>query len=420
MLIKNFKKLATTPERKLALEVANAGLEAIDPEKILQQNVVLNGDVLTIKNERFNLKEINDIYVIGIGKAAFVSGQALEKILGPKITAGAILDIHKGKLKHLKAYQGTHPLPSGKNLKATEEILKIAFRAKKDDLIINLISGGASALFCAPKKLSLKEVQQLTDQLLKSGADIYEINTIRKHISRVKGGGLAKIEYPAHVISIIFSDVPGNDLSFIASGPTVLDTTTKQDAQRIANKYNIEDIVFYETPKDKKYFDNVSNILLLSGKTAIEAMEKKCQELKIPSAIYSYALRGEARIVGRKILQRLPKTGIMLASGETTVTVEGSGKGGRNQELVLGALPYLENTVFISVASDGHDNTEAAGAVGDGNSLSRAQKMGLNWREFIDNNDSFHFFEKLGDLIITGPTGSNVSDLIVILRSPTS
>lgn len=417
MIIKNFKKLATNEERRIALEIAEAGLEAVSPEKTIQEQVSLKKNILTVKDKNYDLSEIKNIYVLGFGKAAYETAKPLEKILGAKITDGIILDINQGKFKYLKSFSGSHPLPSEQNIQISKKIVDLAQRATQDDLVICLISGGASALFCLPHRLSAKRMTDLTDKLLKSGADIHEINTVRKHVSQVKGGGLAKFCYPAKVISLIFSDVPGNDLSFIASGPTVQDKTTKKDAQRILAKYEIdEEINFFETPKQEKYFEHVQNLLLLSGKTAIEAMKTKCASLKISCTIYSYALKGEAKVVGRKLLQRLPKKGAMIASGETTVKVEGNGKGGRNQELVLGTLPYLEKTVFISVASDGLDNNEAAGAIGDENSLKRAQQKGLNWREYIDNNDSFHFFEKINDLIITGPTGTNVADLIVIYK----
>jgi len=417
MIIKNFKKLAKTPRRKIALEIVNAGIKAINPEKAIRENILFKNNIFQIKNKKFDLSKIKHLYVLGIGKAAYKTGKALEKILGSKIKEGVLLDIENGALKHLKAYKGTHPLPSQKNFNVSKRIVNIAKKATKNDLIIMLISGGASALFSLPHKIKIDNFRVLTEELLKSGADIYEINTVRKHLSQVKGGGLAKIAYPAKVISIIFSDVPGDDLSFIASGPTVKDKTTKKEASRILKKYDIEqEFEFYETPKDEKYFKNIDNILFLSSRDAIEAMQEKCKTLKIPCFVYSYALRGEAKIVGRKLIQRLPKNGVMVAAGETTVKVEGDGKGGRNQELVLGALPYLEKTVFVSLASDGHDNTTAAGAIGDENSLPRAIKKNIAWREYINNNDSFNFFKQLDDLIITGHTGTNIADLIVIYR----
>lgn len=417
MIIKNFKSLASTPERKITLEVANAGLEGIVPNLVIEENISFKNDWLIIKNNKFNLANIDKLYVFGVGKAAYESAKALEKILKNRITEGVVLDIKKGRLKYLKSFEGDHPLPSARNISASEKIVAIAKKATKNDLIITLVSGGASSLFCLPHKLNIAQLKSLNDKLIKSGADIQEINTVRKHISQVKGGGLAKIAYPAQVISLIFSDVPGNNLSFIASGPTVQDKTTKKDVLKILKKYDIDDdFALFDTIKEEKYFKNVNNILLLSGITAIEKMQEKCKELKKPCTVYSYALRGEAKIVGRKLLQRLPDKGFMIASGETVVKVEGDGKGGRNQELVLGSLPYLEKTVFVSLASDGHDNTTAAGAIGDENSLPRAIKKGIAWREYINNNDSFNFFEQLDDLIITGPTGTNVSDLIVIYK----
>jgi len=417
MNIKNFKKLAKTPERKKVLEIVDAGIEAVKPEIAIKENVSLKKEILLIKNKKFDLSKINHVYVLGIGKAAYETGKALEKILKDKITDGILIDINKGKLKYLKSYKGDHPLPSKENTEISKKIVDLAKKAKEDDLVICLISGGASALFSLPNEISLGTLKKLTQLLLKSGADIYEVNTVRKHVSQVKGGGLAKFCYPAQVVSLIFSDVPGDDLSFIASGPTVKDKTTKKEAERILKKYDIENgFDLIETPKQDKYFKNVSNLLLLSGRIAVQAMEKKCKDLKIPCSVYSYALRGEAKIVGRKILQRMPKKGALIASGETTVKVEGEGKGGRNQELVLGALPYLEKTVFVSVASDGLDNTEAAGAIADENSLKKAYNKGLVWREYIDDNDSFNYFKEIGDLVMTGPTGTNVADLIVIYK----
>ena len=418
MIIKNFQKLASTPARKIALKIAEAGLEAIKTEKVLEKNVLLKEEVFGVQNKKFSLKNFKNIYLVAIGKAALESAKFLEKLLGGKIKEGIVVDIKKAQFKNLKSFKGTHPLPSIINLKAGKEILKLLKKAKKDDLIITVISGGGSALMCLPKKIKLKKLERLNRKLLLSGAPIQEINIVRKHLSLLKGGNFAKEAYPATVISLIFSDVPGDDLSFIASGPTVRDESTKADARRIAHQYKLgQDLNFFETPKEKKYFKNVHNFLLLSGKNLLLAMKEKATSLGFEVKIYSYALRGEARTVGRKILHRLEEKGVLLAVGETTVTVRGRGKGGRNQELVLGALPYIDkDVVLLSLASDGLDNTEAAGALGDGTSLSRARKMGLEWRVYLDNNDSFHFFEKLGDLIITGRTGVNVADLLIALK----
>ncbi len=308
MIIKNFKKLAKTSERKITLEVANAGIEAIKPEKVIEKNISFKKNVLQIKNRKFDLSKIRHLYVLGMGKASYKTGKALERILGDRIKDGILIDIEDGKLKHLKAYKGTHPLPSQKNINVSKKIVDIAKKAEKDDLIIILISGGASALFCLPHKIEVSDFKILTEELLKSGADIYEINAVRKHLSQVKGGGLAKLAYPAKVVSIVFSDVPGDDLSFIASGPTVKDKTTKKDARHVLKKYDIEDeFEFYETPKEEKYFKNIDNILFLSSRNAIEAMEEKCKELKISCFVYSYALRGEAKIVGRKLIHLFRK-----------------------------------------------------------------------------------------------------------------
>jgi len=281
--------------------------------------------------------------------------------------------------------------------------------------------------------IPLKKYIQVNQELLKSGANIYEMNTIRKHLDLVKGGGLLKILYPAKVISFIFSDVPGNDLSFIASGPTVKDKTNITDALRIIKKYKLksvrkEDLI--ETPKEEKYFKNVKNILALSNLTALRAMKEKAESLGLKAKILTDNLKGDVKEVAKFLFQEIKrsKEKVLIVGGETTVKVKGKGKGGRNQELVLWFLKtqtyaYLTQTyedpnfIIISINSDGWDNTEFAGAIGDKLTLEKAEKLKLDIDKFLENNDSFHFFEKTKDGIITGRLPVNVSDLIILYRA---
>lgn len=359
MKIKNYKELACNELREKALEIAEAGLQAIDTRQAILNNKL-------IKN-----LSAQRIFVIAIGKCSYEASSALEEVLD--IYKGISLDVKKGELKKIKSIQGTHPLPSEKNIKATKEIINLLDTTREDDLVLFIISGGGSTLLC-----EREEEKEIVSKLLKSGKDIYEINKIRKTLSSARAGGLAKYAYPARVVSLIFSDVPGNDLAFIACGPTV------------------------QHDQEDKYFKKVKNILFMSNKTALEAMHKK-SGLKI----ITDNLQGEAKEVGAKIINQPG-----LYGGETTVTVKGNGKGGRNQELCLGALENINSSqLVLSIASDGWDNSSHAGAICD--IMTKRKK--INYKKYLKDNNSFEFFKKTGDAIITGQTGSNVSDLIIVL-----
>lgn len=415
MIIKNFKRLATSRERKLALLIAEAGLQAIKTDNVIRKNVKLSYNTLKINGKNYNLNKYKRIFVIGAGKASYSTAKEIEKILGKKITNGVVIDISPGKLKRIKVVRGDHPVTSKKNLIATKKMIDVVSNLNKEDIVICLISGGASALLSYPA-IPLSEMIRLNKRLLKCGADIKEMNSVRKHVSRVKGGNLAKIVYPAKLVSIIFSDVVGNDLSTIASGPTVKDNTSVNDAEKIIRKYKLGSVRLFETPKNTKYFRNVDNLLLLSNKVAVDAMAEKARRLGLDAMKYSTSIHGEARLVGKKIAGMVRLRTAFIAAGETTVTVRGhGGKGGRNQELVLSAIEHAKGTM-IAIGSDGMDNTDAAGAIIDRNSAKKAARLKLNTKDYLKNNDSYHFFKKMRDLIFTGPTGSNVSDLIVYIK----
>jgi len=417
MLIKNFKQLATTSLRRSVLLIAEAGLQAIDTRAVIEEKVKLEQDILNVSGQQFDLKKFRRIFFVGIGKAALNSAQALEKILGQRITQGIALDIKKGKLKYIESLAGDHPFPSQRNVAVADKIKKMLGGLKKNDLVITAISGGGSALLCSLPKATCQEETLITNLLFERGANIEEINILRKHISDLKGGGLAKLAYPATIVSLIFSDTPGCGLDTVASGPTVFDTTTIVDARKIIKKYSLPKLDLFETPKDQKYFKNVHNFLLLCNMDALRAMFAKATELGFKAKVCGNCLSGEAREVGRH-LARLSKVGeAIIGGGETIVRIKGTGKGGRNQEVVLGAIEHLPpQTVIISIASDGKDNTDAAGAIADDLSPKKARRLKLDPKKFLVNNDSYHFFEKTRDLIFTGPTGTNVSDLMIVLR----
>ena len=427
-IIKNIKKLAVNSLRQDALDILEVGYKSVLTEKVILENISLEQQILKIKDKKYDLKKYRKVFVVAIGKCANQSVGILEDVLGDKITDGVVLDITQGQFKKLKSEIGTHPLPSEQNILATKSILRILKEAGKDDLIITIISGGGSALLCAPVDgLESELLQQITQLLMKKGATIEEMNIVRKHLSQIKGGQLAELVYPTKLVSIIFSDVPRDDISLVASGPTVIDKSTKEDAQIILESYLDDDLTeegggyipfLKETPKEQKYFENVDNILLVSNKVALEAMQTKAEELGYETMVESVELQGEARELGKNFIkQTAPSKSCRIWGGETTVQVDGGGKGGRNQEFVLGALADLQGDMLVTaVASDGQDNTDVAGALADGELLEKIQKEKIGIGEYLENNDSYGFFKKVGGQIKTGQTGINVADFYLILR----
>lgn len=428
MKIKNFLKISSTKPRKDALKIAEAGLEAIDTQKIILNKVKLQKESLVIDKKVFSLKDTKNIYVVAIGKCAGVASLALEKVLGKKIKAGIALDVKKvSGLKTIKSFAGSHPLPSQKNTDGSIEVINLIKNLSENDLVLFVISGGGSTLLCAPRKGTCQEETLIVKKLMDSGATISEINTVRKHLSVARGGYLAKYAYPAKSIALIFSDVIGNDLQFIASGPTVKDETTIYDALEILNKYSIqkicaiEDCGLVETPKHDELFKPVTNLIFVSSEVALNAMSATAKKLGYKVKICTSCLKGEARNVGAKIaaeINRAKSKTVFLYGGETTVNVKGSGKGGRNMELVLGALSQLKkDSLVLSLASDGVDNTNFAGAIGDKITTEKAEKLKLKPIRYLAENNSYSFFKKTGNYILTGKTGSNVSDLVIAIKN---
>lgn len=384
--IKNFNELATTPQRKIVLDLIEAGISAIQPEKVLGNFSIPNLD--TYEN----------VYLIGFGKGSARISKIIEDKLADKLTEGYVIDVTgepaEGEARQGRQFikinfaQGTHPLPSQTNIDFTKKVVE-RFKGKlsEKDLVLVVVAGGGSALFELPTEgKTLDDVINLNNELLKSGKNIEQMNIERKKLSQVKGGGLARILQPAKVMGLIFSDVPGNDISTIASGPT-------------------------DDP-------SAENTIMLSNKTALDAMKKRCDELGISSQIYFDEVQGEARVVGPELLKMTKPNSILLAAGETTVKVQNkNGKGGRNQELVLSALLNIDQgSIIASFDSDGWDNTEFAGAIGDAQTAQKARELSLDTQKYLDENNSFEFFEKVSCGIQTGRLPSNIADLMIVYR----
>ena len=423
-MIKNFDTLATTSLRHDALAILETGYEAVLTERVIESEVELRGEDICIKGRSICLSDYDRVFFVGIGKCAVDASLVFERILGDRITDGVVIDVKSGIFKRLRSYVGTHPFPSEQNVSATKEVVNMLRGVTERDLILTVISGGGSALLCLPHDLECETMREITEALWKRGADITDVNTVRKHTSDILGGQLAKFAYPATVVSFLFSDVPGNDIGVIASGPTVRDETTIDDAERILAKYDVRtehallSFPLTETPKDEKYFSRVMNILLVTNERALLAMKNKAEELGYQTEIRDMKLQGIASELGRLLASdAIPKKSCVLYGGETTVNIIGNGEGGRNQEFVLGAVPTIpSNTVIVAAASDGWDNTNVAGAIGDAGDRERAQARGLFAEQFLLANDSYRFWELIGGAIMTGRTGINVADFYMVLK----
>jgi glycerate 2-kinase len=453
--IKNKEQLVKTgvtqlnrKARALALKSLEYALNAVDPKQLMKSKLSLKNSILKVNQYSFDLKKFKNVYVIGGGKASGSIAEALEQILGRHIANGLVNIPHgsKHKTEIIKFQEANHPIPDKSGVEGTRRMLEIAEQAKKEDLVICLISGGGSSLMPLPRGgITIKDKRELTNMLLKCGATINEINTVRKHISDFKGGWLAKKAYPATVLNLILSDVVGDPLGFIASGPTVPDSTTFSEAIKVLKKYGLWDKasvsvkkvlsigekgLIPETPKAKdKAFKKVYNVIIGNNRFASLAAREQLRSAGSNTLLLTSTMEGEARHVGVMLASiarevalsgnPVPKPAGIIAGGETTVTVTGKGSGGRNQEISLAAalkMGGMDGVVVASLSTDGVDGpTDAAGAIVDGKTIARAAEMDLNPREFLVENDSYNFFSKLGDLIFTGPTGTNVNDVSVIV-----
>lgn len=416
-----------TPARRALLQIAEAGLAAIDTETAIHDTIRLEGDVLTVAGVLVDLTKIDRLVFVAIGKCAADAAMATEKILGDRISRGVVLDVKKcPEVKYLQTFCGTHPLPSTENLVATEAIVAVLKDLTERDLVIFVISGGGSTLLFLPQNRDDREEIAIWNALTNAGATIEEMNTVRKHLSLARGGWLAEYAYPARVISLIFSDVPGDDISFVSSGPTVKDETTTEEAEQVLAKFNvlrtcgIEKCDLAATPKDDKYFAKVKNILFISNRKALDAMKDEAQKLGFTAEILDTKLAGEVTDVARMVADAIhaaPAQSVLLWGGETTVDIKGKGEGGRNLQLAATALDLIKDgEEILSFGSDGRDHGPYAGAICDTITKKAVESAGLDLKQFRDDNDTQALFEKAGNYVLTGDTGSNVSDLIIAMK----
>jgi len=425
--IKNNDALVLNEARQVALAIAEAGFAAIDTHTVMARLMQVREEVLEIAGISIVRKDMGRLFFVAVGKCAGETARAAEHILGELLTGGIAIDVVpiEGVVK-IKTFVGTHPLPSPANIKAAQALVASLHELKENDVVIFAISGGGSTLLCLPREGDHEKEALIVKALTHAGATIQEMNTLRKHLSLARGGYLARYAYPARAISLIFSDVPGNDLGFVASGPTVRDKTTIYDAEAILEKYHIratckiDKCGLIETPKEVKSFLNTQNILAVSNLDALLAMEGKAQSLGYTASISATCLTGEASIVGRGIVSRLhtakPKTAFLYA-GETTVTVRGKGRGGRNLEVATAGLTDIWiDELMLPFASDGRDNGEFAGAICDTITKDAVAHLGFDLSAVLTDNDEYPLFHKVGHHLSTDTTGSNVSDLIVALK----
>lgn len=444
------KELSDTLQiaRKDATAIFKSGLNAVAPKTAIKRCCNRQDNMLTIGERAYDLKAYKHVYLVGAGKATAAMAAAMESLLGDKLTAGAITVKygHTAQLNTVASVEAGHPIPDQSGETGSAAILEMAKNAGPNDLCICLISGGASALMpCTVPGVTLADKQATTQILLACGATIHEMNTLRKHLSFIKGGRLALAAAPATVVSLILSDVVGDDLDVIGSGPTVPDNSTFDDCMVIVTKYDIakrlpESVWDYlqhgvqgrvpESPKpDDPIFANTHNIIIGSNISALLAAQKEAQKRNYQTLILSSTIEGETEdvanlhaAIAKEVVQSghpLPPPACILSGGETTVTMKGKGLGGRNQHFSLCAASTIAGqhpVVLLSGGTDGNDGpTEAAGALVDNTTADRAAAQELRIDEFIANNDAYHFFAQLDDLLITGPTNTNVMDLRIIL-----
>lgn len=433
--------------RDNAKRIFLAGVRSVLPEKLITDTLSRRGQALVAGSHEVSLGGIENILVIGAGKASAAMGHYVECILGDRISDGHIVVKygHSCLLKRIRVTEAGHPLPDENGFRATREIIEMANRASGNDLVICLISGGASALLTdLPDGLLPEELYIVNNLLVRSGATINEINCVRKHLSSVKGGQLARTIRPARLVTLIISDVIGNHLDVIGSGPTVPDTTTFADALAVIEKYNLtgdvtRGVLNYirdgcagyhpETPKPGDLiFEGTLNVIAGTNQAALRACKNEASKLGFRSYIVDAGLEGDVDTVCESILstaisfrnnEDIPKPACLLYGGETTVRVTGSGAGGRNQHLALSAAIKLKDIPGITILSAGTDGTDgptdAAGAVADSDTYAEASSMNEDPVNYLADFNSYNFFRRIGGLITTGPTYTNVMDIVVVI-----
>jgi len=423
-----------------------AALEGSDPRRLVRRALTFDGKLLSVGNRRYSLNAFRKIVVVGAGKASGLMAAEVEHILGERIEEGVvIIPENQGSfvsLKRIRLEKSSHPLPDRKGVLATKRAIQTLDSVDKRDLVIFLFSGGGSSLMPLPAPgITLDELRGATAFLLNSGADIEEINCVRKHISQIAGGRIVERASGSEVISLIISDVVGDNPASVASGPTVPDPTTFRMARDVLERHRVWESVprsvsaaiqagisgrIKETPKPgNPAFARAHNLVIGSNSDACTAARKSLKDLGYRVKYLKEPVTGEARFAGETLadlaISNAPSHGkwAVVAGGETTVTVGGKGKGGRNQELAVSAAMALRGEremTLVSFATDGIDGpTEAAGAIADTSTCNRARTLGLDPLRSLESNDSYTFLRTLGDLVVTGPTGTNVNDVMIVL-----
>jgi glycerate 2-kinase len=431
-----------------AREIFTAGVRSADPAAAVRRALDARGGRLRVQERSYALDSIRNVFIAGCGKAAAPMAFAAQETLGDRITGGVVIVKygHKQPLETIEIIEAGHPIPDIAGVEGGRRIMDLAGRCGREDLLLFLLSGGASALFARPAHgLSLEDKQQATDALLKSGATIHEINAVRKHISQVKGGRLAQLTAPARLVALILSDVVDDAPEAIGSGPTAPDHTTYADCLQVIHRYDLAPrmppaILDYlsrgarqeiaETPKRfDRIFKNVQNAIVGNNRLALAAARARAEALGYRAWVSTESMQGESRVAAKRhaaFVKHVIRTGeplsrpaCLLSGGETTVTVVGSGRGGRNQEFALAAAMEIENldgVVILSGGTDGTDGpTEAAGGIVDGATIGRGKGKQLDAEKFLARNDSYNFLHASDDLLVTGPTLTNVMDLQITL-----
>lgn len=438
-MIRNRRQVGGSGPREVALDCIETGIRAADPTMVVPERVSLDGDELTVAGETYDIDDYERVLILGGGNAAATVASALESVLGDRLSGGVIVTDNLVETDSVSVLPSDHPVPSESGVESTRELLLTADEATADDLVLTVITGGGSAVLPAPAPdISLADLQQTTEALLASGANIHEINTVRKHVSDVKGGQLAARLVPATVIGVILSDVVGNDLDVIASGPITPDASTFDDALHVADRYDVdlpeavEDRLRHgagggvkETPgRDDPAFERVDVHVVGDGRTALDNAAVVARERGYEPLVLSSRVRGEAREAAKTIVaiaEECAATGtpveppaVLLSGGETTVTIRGDGTGGPNQEFALSAAIELDelDVTVASVDTDGIDGkSDAAGGIVDGGTDLPMRKA----QDALESNNAGGFLEDRHGLIVMGPTNTNVNDFRVLV-----
>lgn len=416
--IQNAEALATSALRRDAIALMEAAYAAIDTEAALRRCVSLEGDKVRVGDSRFELKQFDRIKLIGFGKVSCVAVKSLESILGPLVKGGIVIDINPGTCEIADTYVGTHPMPSKSNIEASSKVAAMAEACTERDLVLVVVSGGGSALLCWPEA-ECEQGIHLYQESVRVGMSIQDLNLARKHISALKGGGLASLLYPATVVGLIFCDVPGGKYETVASGPTYFDESTVEDARVMLARYGVEGVTLMETPKDRSRFERVHNIPVVSSLDALAAIRNTAEGLGYAVVDVGANHYESAEEVAKALCVASAPRSVVCGGGEPRLVVpKAGGSGGRCQYMALSALSHVpQNALFVSFASDGADNGPCAGAIADAETMRKAEAAGLDVSRYLQTFDAQKFFEQTGDCIHTGPTEANVSDLFMVVSS---